>query len=65
VEEWKSPRKIEEEVRQYKLERFESYMQMADDGKLPRALAIAAFREELEHVEEANSVLRGAADTRQ
>ena len=59
AEEWKSPRKVEEEVREYKHKRFEDYMVMADEGKLTRALAITAFREELEHVEEAESVLRG------
>jgi len=48
--EWKSPRRIEEEARQYRLERFESYMQMVDEGKLTRALAIAALREEINYV---------------
>lgn len=45
--EWKSPRRIEEELKQYRHQRFERYMQMVDDGKLTRALAIAALREEL------------------
>lgn len=57
-EEWKSPRKIEEEVRDYRLKRFEDYMVMADEGKLPRELALAAFRDELQHCEEASDVLR-------
>ena len=59
AEQWKSPRKIEEEVREYKHKRFEDYMVMADEGKIPRALAITAFREELEHVQEATTILRG------
>lgn len=50
AETWKSPRKVEEEVRQYKHERFERYMQMSDDGVLTRALAIAAFSEEIEGI---------------
>lgn len=59
TEQWKSPRKIEEEVKEYRHRRFEDYMLLADDGKLPRALAITAFREEIEHCEEASLVLRG------
>ncbi len=50
METWKSPRKVDEEVRQYKHDRFERYMQMADDGTLTRALAIAAFSEEIEGI---------------
>ncbi len=46
---FKSKRKVEEEVREYKFKRFEDYMVMADEGKLERALAIVAFSEELEH----------------
>lgn len=65
AEVWKSPRKIEEEVREYKHKRFEDYMLLADEGKLPRALALTAFREELEHVEESESVLRGAERQRE
>lgn len=49
--EWKSPRKIEEEIRQYRYKRFEDYMQMEDRGELTRSLAIAALREELEFTE--------------
>lgn len=59
TEQWKSPRKIEEEVRKYKHKRFEDYMVMADEGKLTRALAITAFIEELENVESSTDVLRG------
>lgn len=65
MEDWKSPRKVEEEVREYKHKRFEDYMVLADEGKLPRALAITAFREELEHCEEASLVLRGNSTQRQ
>ena len=46
---WKSPRKIAEEERAYLHKRFETYMQDADAGKLPRALAIAALREEVDY----------------
>lgn len=49
--EWKSPRKVEEEIREYKARRFESYMQMEDDGKLSRAMAIAAFLDEMDNPE--------------
>lgn len=46
-EAWKSPRKIEEEVNQYRAKRFEDYMVMVDEGKIERHLAIAALREEI------------------
>jgi hypothetical protein len=62
-QEWKSPRKIEEEVKQYRSKRFEDYMVMADEGKLTRALAITALREEIQHSEEATDVLRGIGIT--
>jgi hypothetical protein len=45
-ETWKSPRKVEEEIKEYKRNRFETYMKMADDGELTRELALAAFAEE-------------------
>lgn len=45
---FKSPRKVEEELKVYRNQRFESYMAMADRGELTRALAIAAFRDELD-----------------
>jgi len=48
AETWKSPRKVEEEIKQYQRDRFESYMKLEDDGHLTRALAIVALREELE-----------------
>ena len=44
---WKSPRKIAEEEAAYRLQRFEYYMDQSDQGKLPRAIAITALREEL------------------
>jgi len=50
--EWKSPRKIEEEVKLYRLKRFEDYMQMVDRGELTRILAIAALREEIAYSEQ-------------
>lgn len=61
TEQWKSPRKIEEEVSGYRQKRFEDYMVMADNGELTRALALTAFKEELEHSEEASNILRGNA----
>lgn len=47
-EQWKSPRKVEEEIKQYQRNRFEAYMMMADDGVITRALGIAALRDEME-----------------
>lgn len=49
AETWKSPRKVEEEIRTYQRNRFEMYMQMEDAGHLTRDLAISALREELEY----------------
>lgn len=48
---WKSPRRIEEDVRAYRHKRFEDYMQMEDRGELTRALAITALREEMNYKE--------------
>lgn len=62
AEQWKSPRKIEEEVREYRAKRFEDYMVMVDEGKLTRALAITALREEIQHSEEAEAILRGIGE---
>jgi len=45
-EAWKSPRKVEEEIKQYRRQRFETWMTMADNGKITRELALAAFRDE-------------------
>ena len=49
---WKSPRKIEEEVNDYKRTRFEWYMSEVDNGRLPRELAITALREEISNIED-------------
>lgn len=46
AETWKSPRKIDEEIKEYKRKRFETYMEMADRGEITRSLAIQAFKEE-------------------
>ena len=46
MEVWKSPRKVEEEIKEYRRKRFEKYMEMADRGEIPRKLAIQALREE-------------------
>lgn len=46
MSEWKSPRKVEEEIKAYRRKRFEAYMEAADNGELSRELAIAAFRDE-------------------
>lgn len=51
MEEWKSPRK-REEVKEYRLKRFEDYMQMVDRGELTRELAFTALREEIEYSDE-------------
>ena len=45
---WKSPRKVQEDIRDYQRKRFEDYMRMADEGTLSRELAIAALRDEVE-----------------
>lgn len=52
METFKSKRKIEEEITNYKRKRFEDYMVMADNGALPRALAIAALRDEISYSDE-------------
>ena len=46
--EWKSPRKIDEEIRNYQRKRFEDYMSMADLRIISRELAIQAMRDEVE-----------------
>lgn len=47
--EWKSPRRVEEEVKAYRAKRFEYYMKLSDDGILTEEEAIQACREELEN----------------
>lgn len=59
MEEWKSPRKREEEVKEYRLKRFEDYMQMVDRGELTREIAFTALREEIQYSDEVTDVLRG------
>lgn len=46
--EWKSPRKVEEEIKVYQHNRFEAYMQMVDKGELPRAIGISAMYDDIE-----------------
>lgn len=46
AETWKSPRKVEEEIKEYRRSRFETYMGMADRGEISRHLAIQALKEE-------------------
>lgn len=46
--EWKSPRRVEEEIKSYRAQRFEYYMKLSDDGILTEE-AIQACREELEN----------------
>lgn len=57
---WKSPRKIQEELNEYCMKRFEDYMQMADRGEIERDLACVALREEIEHTTD----LRTSTDLR-
>jgi hypothetical protein len=47
---WKSPRAIEEELKAYRIARFERQMQLVDSGQLPRAIALTALQEEFESV---------------
>jgi len=66
TEQWKSPRKREEEVKEYRLKRFEDYMSMVDRGELTREIAITALREEIQYSDEATDILRGVGgDKRQ
>lgn len=51
---WKSPRKIEIELRDYLRKRFEDYMVAQERGEYPtQALAILALRQELNYESEA------------
>ena len=49
TKEWKSPRKVEEEIKAYKAGRFEYYMKLADDGTLTEEEAIQACQDEFEN----------------
>lgn len=46
MSEFRSPRKVEEDIKKYRRDRFETYMEAVDRGELTRELALAAFREE-------------------
>ena len=46
--EWQSPRKIEEDRRQYLYKRFEYFMSMVDDGIMSEEDAMDALRQEIE-----------------
>lgn len=52
METWKSPRKIEEELAAHQRSRFDWYMEEVDAGRLDEETAIAALREEMDHVAE-------------
>ena len=48
MEEWRSPRGIEEDILKYKRKRFDFHMELEDIGfHATRELALAAFRAEL------------------
>ena len=51
-EEWKSPRKIEEEIKMYQRKRFEDYMEYVDMGIMSEEEAIASLRSELSEMSE-------------
>ena len=46
--EWQSPRKIEEDRKQYLRKRFEYFMSLVDDGTLSEEEAIDTLRSEIE-----------------
>lgn len=58
AEQWKSPRKIEEEVKEYRAKRFEDYMVLVDKGELTRALAFTALREEIAYSDQLSELSR-------
>lgn len=60
---WKSPRKLEEEKNLYVRQRFESYMLLEQQGKITRAFALSALREELAYAEELDDCPTGPIDT--
>ena len=45
---WKSPRRVDEEIKLYQRERFEIHMRRADIGSTTRELAIQAMRDEID-----------------
>lgn len=50
---WKSPRKIEEEVKEYYHQRFEWYMERVDFGDISLEDAIVELKSEIEAAETA------------
>lgn len=46
MSEFKSPSKVEEDIKKYRRDRFETYMEAVDRGELTRELALAAFIDE-------------------
>lgn len=51
AEQFKSPRKVEEEITGYKRKRFEDYMLDVEKGKITLALACAALRDEVAYTD--------------
>jgi hypothetical protein len=49
METWKSPRQVDEDLRDYTRRRFELYMMMVERGELTQTLALTALREEIEY----------------
>lgn len=47
AETWKSPRKVEEELRQYREERFESLMRQVEEGGMSIEVALNGLRTEI------------------
>lgn len=50
-QEWKSPRRLAEEAQACLRRRFEDYMAMQDRGELPRDVALAALRDEVDFID--------------
>lgn len=48
MEGWRSPRKIEEDIRLYRRKRFEFYMELVELGLLSTDEAVAELRAEIE-----------------
>lgn len=45
MSEWKSPRKVEEEIRDYRRNLFEILMAKVDRGEISRKMALKALRD--------------------
>lgn len=54
MSEFVSPRKVDEQEREYRHQRFESFMVRVDRGEMSRELAIQALREIIWYLEEGN-----------